>query len=173
MQWTVLAVLATMALALRAADALPGLFASVPRGVHVCASVAEAESRTGIGLAPLLRGLAGYRPVTGGIRTTSTPAPAVSLTMRQGEAGDAKLAAFRTQGAEIPASLRSPLPAFHEIEISMERGRAGTLHAATMADGSVWQDLEWSDGDGRTALRFGGRTVELLGLARRIVEGSR
>ena len=171
--WMVLAILATMAIALRAADAIPGMLASVPRGVHVCASLAEAESRTSIGLSPLLHGLAGYQPVTGGIRATTTPSAAIALRMRQGEMGDPRLTVFRTKGAEIPSRLRPPLPAFHEIEISIVSGRVALLRAASMTDGSVWQDLEWVDGDGRTALRFDGRTVELLALARRIVEGGR
>jgi hypothetical protein len=65
------------------------------------------------------------------------------------------------------------LPSFHEITVPIQPGRTGSLKAERQSDGSVWQDLEWSDDTGTTALRWSGRTVELLRLARRLVEDRR
>jgi hypothetical protein len=171
--WTIVAVLGGAALALRASDALPGFIASVPRGVYVCASLAEAESRTGLGLESLQRDLADYQPMVNGIRATAKPVPAVAVSLRGGQGTEPQLMFFRSRGGEISPSLRPPLPAFHEIAIPITPDRVASLRAGSMGDGSVWQDLEWSDRDGRTALRFGGRTVDLLRVARRIVEGER
>jgi hypothetical protein len=167
-----LTVLAAMALVLRAGDAIPGWISSVPRGVHLCASVAEAEARTGLHL-DKLRQLG--RPVAaGGIRTTASPIPAVAIAM-QAVDGGSQLTLFHSRGGEIPATLRPPLPSFHTLAVSLQPGLSASLKAERQADGSVWQDLEWSDGTTRTALRFDGRTVELLRLARQLVqvEGAR
>ncbi len=165
----VLAVLGGTALALRAADAIPGFLLSVPRGVHVCGSLAEAESRTGLRLEALPRGLGDYQPVAGTIRTMAKPAPAVAVTLRGGTGTETELTIFRGRGREISALLRPPLSAFHEIEIPIGPGRMASLKAASTANGPVLQDLQWFDGEVTTALRFSGRTVELLRLARRIV----
>lgn|GEM_PF-5743903 len=168
--WTVVLVLGGTAFALRAADALPGYLGSVPRGMHVCASLAEAESRTGLHLESIRRGLAPYQVVAGSIRTIAKPAPTIAVSLRRGEGAAPLVTFFRSRSGEIPSAIRPALPAFNEIEISLAPGRAASLRAATMGDGSLWQDLEWSDGEQHTALRWSGRTVELLRLARRIVE---
>jgi hypothetical protein len=168
--WTTLAVLAGMAIVLRASDAIPGWICGVPRGVHVCASIDEAEARTGLRLGKIREGLAGYALTASGIRATARPIPAVAIAMRGGEG---TLTFLRSRGAEIPATLRPPLPSFHEIAVPLGPGGSASLKAERQSDGSVWQDLEWTDGTGSTALRFDGRTVELLRVARQLVEGAR
>ena len=163
--WKTLVVLAGVALALRAADAIPGWISGVPRGVHLCASVAEAEARTGLHLDKI--GLAGR--AAGSICATTRPVPAVSVVM-QGDDDTGQLTFFRSRGGSIPATLRTPQPSFHEIAVSLKPGLSASLKAERQADGSVWQDLEWSEGAVTTALRWNGRTVELLRLARQLVE---
>ena len=167
--WTTLAVLAGVALALRATDAIPGWISGVPRGVHLCASVEEAEERTGLHLGAVRQLLDRFAVVADGIRTTARPVQAVAVAM-QGGGGASQLTLLRSHGGAIPPALRPPLPAFHEITIPMTPGRVASLKAEREADGSVWQDLEWSDGSGNTALRFNGRTVELLRLAKQLAE---
>jgi hypothetical protein len=167
-----LAALAGMALALRAGDAMSGWIAGVPRGVHVCASLQEAETRTGLQLGAVRRALGGYAVAANGIRATARPIQALAISMRGGE-GANQLTLFQSRGGAIPLSLRAPLPSFHEITVPIQPGRTGSLKAERQSDGSVWQDLEWSDDTGTTALRWSGRTVELLRLARRLVEDRR
>jgi hypothetical protein len=93
--------------------------------------------------------------------------PAVALAM-QADDGKSQLTLMRSRGGGIPATLRPPLPSFHEIAVPLGPGLSASLKAERQADGSVWQDLEWSDGAVTTALRFNGRTVELLRLARQL-----
>jgi hypothetical protein len=159
-----------MAIVLRAGDAIPGWISGVPRGVHVCASLDEAEVRTGLRLGKLREGLGGYALMPGGIRATARPVPAVAIAMRGGEGN---LTFFSSRAAEIPTTLLPPLPSFHEIAVPLGPGLSASLKAERQSDGSVWQDLQWTDGAGRTALRFDGRTVELLRVARQLVEGAR
>jgi len=169
--WTILAVLGGTALVLRAADALPGLVSAVPRGMHVCTTLAEAEARTGLHLDGLHTALGDGYATVDRIATVAKPAPAVSVTLRPANAAHGEVTYFRTTGGEIPSLLRSPLPAFHVIEVELGSGRTASLRAATTDDDTVCQDLEWSEGRGRAALRTHGRTVDLLRLARRLVEG--
>ena len=162
--------LASVALALRAGDAISGWLSNLPRGVHLCASVDEAEMRTGLHLGKLHQDLAGYALIAGGIRTAARPFPAVAIAM-QADDGKGQLTLYRSHGGAIPATLRPPLPSFHEIAVPLRPGLSATLKAERRADGSVWQDLEWSDVEITTALRWNGRTVELLRLARQIAQG--
>jgi hypothetical protein len=168
--WVVLWVLAGTALALRTADALASMAAGIPRGVHPCTSLAQAEARTGIRLDPLRRALDDQHLAAQEILRTDLPA--VAITLHRSEKAQDPISYFHSATGEIPDVLRSPLPAFHEIAVSLGPDRTASLKAAALADGSVWQDVEWTDGNGRAALRSRGRTVELLRLARRIVEGS-
>jgi hypothetical protein len=168
--WRTLAVLAGVALALRAGDAIPGWLSDLPRDVHACASVEEAEARTGLHLDKLRQGLPGHALIAGGIRTTARPVAAVALAMQPGD-GKSQLTLLRSRGGAIPATLRPPLPSFHEIAVPLGPGLSASLKAERQADGSVWQDLEWSEGTITTALRFNGRTVELLRLARQLAQG--
>jgi hypothetical protein len=167
-----LAVLVGAALALRAGDAIPGWIAGVPRGVSVCASMDEAEARSGLGLGNVRGALAGYVFTAGGIRATARPFPAIAIAM-QGREGLHPLTLFQSRGGDIPATLRAPLPSFHEIAVPLLPGLSASLKAGRQTDGSVWQDLEWADGTNHTALRFNGRTVELLRLARQLAEDAR
>jgi hypothetical protein len=170
--WATLAVLAGAALALRAGDAIPGWIAGVPRGVSACASIVEAEARSGLRLGNARGALDGYAPITGGIRATARPIPAIAIAMQGGE-GLHPLTLFQSRGGEIPATLRAPLPSFHEIVVPLLPGLSASLKAGSQTDGSVWQDLEWADSTNHTALRFNGRTVELLRLARQLAEDAR
>jgi hypothetical protein len=165
--WRTLVVLAGVALALRAADAIPGWFSGVPRGVHLCTSVQEAEARTGL----RLDNAAFAGRTAGSIRTTASPVPAVAVVMQGGDDGS-QLTFYRSRGGSIPTSLRSPQPSFHEIAVPLRPGLSASLKAQRQADGSVWQDLEWSEGEITTGVRWNGRTVELLRLARQLVEGA-
>jgi hypothetical protein len=162
-------VLAGVALALRAGDALPGWISSVPRGVHLCASVDEAQARTGLDLDKVRDGLGSYAFAASSIRTTARPIPALAITMPGGE-GKNQLTLFRSRGSAIPPTLRPPLPSFHEIVVPIKPGLSASLKAEKQHDGSVWQDLEWRDGIDTIALRFNGRTVELLRLAKQLAE---
>jgi len=168
--WTTLAVLAGMAIVLRAGDAIPGWISGVPRGVHICASVEEAERRTGVLLGNVRKDLTDYPFIADGIRATARPIPAVAIAMQGGEG---KLTFLRSHGGEIPVALHPPLPSFHEIAVPLGPGLSASLKAERQSDGSVWQDLEWADSTGRTALRFNGRTVELLRVARQLAEDER
>ena len=166
----ILAAWSTAALALRAADALASQLAGVPRGVRVCASLDEAEARTGLELGPLRRALGEGAFAAEQILRVRTPAVAVTLRPTRDDA--AVFTFFRSAGP-VPALLRPPLPAFHALEISLAADKTAALRAATLADGSVVQDLEWSEDTGQAALRTRGRTVDLLRLARRMIEGAR
>jgi hypothetical protein len=168
--WTLLAVLGGTALTLRVADALPGLLWSVPRGVHLCATLAEARARTGLPLTGLRLALRGPYDIAGSIATVTRPWPALSIRLRPASAGQAELSYFRTRLGEIPTVLRTPLSAFHAIEVTLAAGRPASLRTAASSDGTVWQEVEWREGEGRAALRTQGRTVDLLHLARQIVE---
>jgi len=164
-----LAVLAFVALALRAGDAVPGWISDLPRGVHLCASVDEAEMRTGLHLGKLYQGLPGNALLADGIRATARPFPAVAMALQGGD-GKSQLTLFRSRGGEIPATLRTPLPSFHEITVPIGPRLSASLKAERRADGSVWQELEWSEGTITTALRFNGRTVDLLRVARQLAQ---
>jgi hypothetical protein len=163
-----IAVLAGLALGLRAADTCASALAGLPRGVRRCASLAEAKEHTGLDLAFLSRALDQEGLVAGEIRRTEARAVAVSV-LGAADRRD-RLTFFRSTHGDIPSTLRAPLAAFHELEVTLTPATTATLRAATMTDGSFWQDLEWSSGAGRTALRGPGRTVDLLRLARRLVE---
>ncbi|HEY5284799.1 MAG TPA: hypothetical protein VIM14_18545 [Polyangia bacterium] len=163
--WRTLAVLAGVALALRAGDAIPGWISAVPRGVHLCASVSEAEAITGLRLDKVGKSLAGY--AARDIRATARPITAIAMAMQGGD-DKSQLTLFRSLGGDIPTTLRPPQPSFHELTVPLGPGLSASLKAERYADGSVWQDLDWSDGTLRTGLRFNGRTVELLRLARQI-----
>ena len=165
--WRTLAVLAGVALALRAGDAIPGWISAAPRGVHLCVSMSEAEARTGLRLDKVGESLAGY--TARDIRATARPIPAVAMAMQGGD-DKSQLTLFRGRGGDIPTTLRPPQPSFHEIMVPLGPGLSASLKAERHADGSVWQDLEWSDGTLRTALRFNGRTVELLRLAKQLAQ---
>lgn len=165
--WRTLAVLAGAALALRAGDAIPGWVSAVPRGVYLCANVSEAAARTGLRLDQVGRSLAGY--TARDIRTTTKPITAVAMAMQGGD-DKSKLRFFRSRGGDIPTTLRPPQPSFHEITVPLGPGLSASLKAERYADGSVWQDLDWSHGTLTTALRFNGRTVELLRLARQLAQ---
>lgn len=167
----VLAVLGGTTLVLRATDALPGWIASVPRGVHICSSLSEAESRTGLALQVLGRALPDYRPAANGIRTVAKPIASVAIDLRGGPGLDSQLTFFRSRAGGISTLLRPNLPVFHQMEIAIVPGRIASLRSVTLGDGSVCQDLEWPESDGRAALHSKGRTVELLRVARQIVEG--
>jgi hypothetical protein len=169
---TTLAVLAGMALALRATDAVSGWIADVPRGVNRCTNLEEAEARTELHVGAIRSVLSGYAIVANGISVTARPVPALAIAMQDRE-GANRLTLFRSRGGAIPASLRPPLPSFHEIAVPIQAGRTGSLKAERQSDGSVWQDLEWSDDSGRTALRWNGRTVELLQVARQLAQLTR
>ena len=148
---------------------MSGWIAGVPRGVHLCANLEEAETRTGLQLGAARRALGGYAVAANGIRATTRPVPALAIAM-QDRGGASEFTFFRSRGATIPTSLRPALPLFHEIAVPIQAGRTGSLKAERQSDGSVWQDLEWSDDSGRTALRWNGRTVELLRVARQLAQ---
>lgn len=162
-----LAVLGAMALALRAADAFPGWVVGIPAGVRQCGSLEQAAARTAL---PIERtstlASAGYRVATDGIRITTKPLRAVAVAMQRGAGVPNVLTLFHSQGGPIPQTLRAPLHAFHEISVPLQPGCTAILKAEVLPDGSVWQDLEWQMGPDHFVLRFQGRTVELLGLAR-------
>lgn len=168
-----LAALGATALALRTADAIPGWITSVPSGVRLCASLDEAEARTALRLAPIHDLFSEYEPLADGIRVTSRPEPGVAVAMRWRQDSHIHLSLFLSRHGGIPTALRVPLPSFHEIAIPIEKGRSASLKAEALPDGSVWQDIEWANGSGSAALRSNGRTVELLRLARRMVEDAR
>ena len=173
---TTLAVLVGTALALRAGDTLVGWARGVPRGVHLCVNVAEAEARTGLGLGELRRVLSGYEFEKDNIRITISPVAAVAIAASATQGGDGRsqltsqLSILRSRAGDIPEALRPPLRPFHEIAVPLGGGRMASLRAARQADGTVWQDLEWADGAGKMALRSNGRTVELLRLAKQLAE---
>jgi hypothetical protein len=166
--WKALAVLIGMAATLRALDAVMVWTTGVPRGVLVCASLDEAEQRTGVKLSELGRLAQEYALVGDAIRATASPAAAVSVGLRARRAPVQHLTVYRSAGGAIPERLRTPLPAFHEIRVPIVGDVTGELRAEAFPDGSVWQDMEWSDTRGRTALRFDGQTVQLLRIARRL-----
>ncbi len=167
-------VLGGTALVLRTADAIPAWLAGIPSGVRLCANLAEAEARTGLRLFPDLFPdlFAAYEPLAGGIRVTAKPEPAASVAMQWRQDRRIRLTLFRARGKEIPAALRVPLPSFHEIAVPLEKGYSASLKAEALPDGSVWQDMEWAGASGATVLRFNGRTVELLRVARRMIEAA-
>jgi hypothetical protein len=180
-------VLASAAIGLRLADAVPGWLYGLPRGVHRCPSLTEATARTGLDLRDVkdMQATLGWRPTE--IRTTVHP-PAVAVSLRRnhepdqrrdqtgdhrgGEQNETELILYRSRGQQIPDALCSPLSAFHSIAVPLARGRSATL-AATARSGDVLHELSWSEGDERTVMRFAGRTVELLRLARVLVDRGR
>lgn len=170
--WKALAVLIGVAATLRALDALMVWTTGVPRGVLVCASLDEAEQRTGLELSQLNRLAQDFSVVGGTIRTTASPV-AVSVGLRARHAPVQHLTVYRSAATAIPERLRPPMPAFHEIRVPIAGGLTAELRAESFPDGSVWQDMEWSDRRGRTALRFDGQTVQLLRVARQLAVETR
>jgi hypothetical protein len=164
---TTLGVLAASALGLRTLDALPGWLSGVPRGVHVCASLDEAQARTGVQLGALRSVLTGWRPVT--VRVTLHPIPAVAVTLLRDHDG-ADLVLYRSRGGGVPTGLRPALAAFHAITVPLVQGRTAILRAEVRPTGGVLQELEWTTGGQHTVMRFAGRTVELLRLARLLAD---
>ncbi len=155
-------------LALRGADALPGAVLGLPRGVILCASVEEVEARWGARLVlPAALADAFVWPPRE-IRYALRPVPALALRLEARE-GAASLTIYRSRGAAIPERLRPPGRAFHSLELRV-KGRAALLTTLTLADGRVWQDLEWTEAGGRAGLRFQGPTVELVRLAEAALE---
>ncbi len=161
------AVFAGAALGLRALDAIPSWLSGLPRGVHACATLDEAEARTGVPLR-VAEGLAGWRPTE--VRATARPIAAIAVTLRAPGPSETKAVLYRSLGPSIPTSLCTPLASFHAISVSLEKGRTAMLKAEVLPSGGVVQELEWSDGRAHTVLRFSGRTIELLGLAKLLVE---
>lgn len=156
-------------LVLRAVDAVPGAILDLPRGVILCASVQEAEARWGTRVG-LPAGLAeAFVWPAREIRYAGRPVPALALRLEARE-GTASLTIYRSRGTVIPERLRPPGRAFHSLEVRV-KGRAALLTSLTLADGRVWQDLEWTEAGGRTGLRFQGPTVELIRLAEAAMEG--
>jgi hypothetical protein len=169
--WKVLAVLVAMAAGLRGFDTVLVWASGVPRGVIVCTSLRDAEARTKLDLTGITRLDDELVLLENGIRVTTRPVAAVSVRLRTRQPPTAQLSVFRSAGAPIPEALRPPLPAFHQIKVSLADGIPAELRAESFPDGTVWQDIEWTDGHGRTALRFDGHTVDLLRAARRLAEG--
>ena len=168
-----LAVLIGMAAALRAIDTMMVWASGVPRGVLVCASLDDAEGRTGLRLVGVRSLLGDFTVQDGGIRATVRPVAAISVGLRAVQPPVQHLTVFRSAGDEIPERLRPPLPAFHQIKVTLDTGVVAELRAESLPDGSVRQDMEWVDARGRTALRFDGHTVDLLSVARRLARGAR
>lgn len=102
------------------------------------------------------------------IRYSMRPVRAVALRMEPRE-DTLSLTLYRSRGAVIPVGLRPPGRVFHSLEVRV-KGRPALLTTLTLADNQVWQDLEWTAGAGRTAIRFQGPTVQLLGLAQALRE---
>jgi hypothetical protein len=163
---TALLVLTGAAAVLRLVDAVPGWLVGLPRGVHACASFEQAQAETGLRIA-FLRSLPDWHPVT--LRATTRPVPAIAATLRRpGVAGE--LVFYRSRGDAIPDRLRTPLATFHTVEVDLPRGHKAILAAELLPGGGTLQELAWSEADQSTVMRFGGRTVDLLGLARLIVD---
>jgi hypothetical protein len=171
--WKTLAVLIGVAAALRALDAVMVWTTGVPRGVLVCDSLADAETRTGLDLAGLSGLAQDFALVDGAMRATTSPVRAVMVSLRARHAPVQHLVVYRSAGAAIPERLRPPWPAFHEIKVPIVDGLSAELRAESFPDGSVWQDMEWSDRRGRTALRYDGPTVQLMRVARRLAAETR
>jgi hypothetical protein len=163
---TTLGVLVASALGLRTLDALPGWLSGLPRGVHVCANLDEAQASTGVQLGAFRSVLTGWRPVT--VRVTLHPIPAVAVTLRDHEEAD--LVLYRSRGGGVPTGLRPALTAFHAITVPLVQGRTAVLRAEVRPTGGVLQELEWTTGGQHTVMRFAGRTVELLRLARLLAD---
>lgn len=157
-------IVAGVALALRVLDAVPGWLLGIPRGVHVCETLAQAEARSGVDL-DSVRALAGWQVV--GIRATGAPQSAVAVDLRR--SGGTDFAFYRSREGALPATLCPRLRAFHSLEVTLAPGRMGLLQAELGTDGAVVQDLTFWDGGRETVLRSAGRTVELLELAKLLV----
>lgn len=164
----IVGVVSLAGLALRGVDAVPGAVLGLPRGVIQCASVGEAEARLGAKLT-LPQGLAeAFVWPPREIRYALRPVPALALRLEARE-GAVSLTIYRSRGTAIPERLRPPGRAFHSLEVRV-KGRAALLTTLTLADGQVWQDLEWMEAGGRAGLRFQGPTVELIRLAEAMLE---
>jgi hypothetical protein len=163
----VLTVFAGAALGLRALDEIPFWLSGLPRGVYACATLVEAAARTGVKL-PAADRLAGWRPTD--IRATARPIPAVFATFRAADPTETKAVLCRSLGGPVPTSLCAPLASFHAMSVSLGKGRTATLKAQRLPSGGVAQELDWSDGTAHTVLRSAGRTLDLLGLAKLLVE---
>jgi hypothetical protein len=149
-------------------EAVPGAVLALPRGVSQAASLGEAERRLDMKLTPPAGWSGSVRWPPQEIRYTVRPVRAVSLRMEPRE--DAvNLTLYRSQGNFIPDRLRPPGRVFHSLEVWV-KSRPALLTTLTLADNQVWQDLEWTEGAGRTAMRFQGPTVQLLGLAQALRE---
>lgn len=163
---TALLVLTGAALVLRLADAVPGWLAGLPRGVHAWETLDQAEAATGIEVGPLRR-LPDWHPVA--IRSTKWPDRAVAVTLRSPRVR-AELVFYRSRGGRVPDRLRSPLATFHSVEVMLPRGHKATLAAELLPGGGTLQELAWSEANQQTVMRFTGRTVDLLGLAKLVVD---
>lgn len=164
----IVGVVSLAGLVLSGLEAVPGAVLGLPRGVSLAASLGEAERRLDTKLTPPpgWSGSFGWPPRE--IRYSLRPVRAVALRMEPRE-GAVNLTLYRSQGTVIPDRLRPPGRVFHSLEVWV-KGRPALLTTLTLADNQVWQDLEWTEGAGRTAIRFQGPTVQLLGLAEALRE---
>jgi len=163
---TAVLVLAGAAGVLRLGDAVATWLVGLPRGVHACANLDQAQAETGVPVA-VLRALPDWHPVA--IRTTTRPAPAVAATFRSPRVA-AELVFYRSRAGAIPDRLRTPLATFHAVEVSLSRDHKAILAAELLPGGGTLQELAWSDANQHTVMRFTGRTVDLLRLANLIID---
>ena len=111
-----------------------------------------------------LQSLPDWQPVR--ILATARPIPAIAVNLRERGKAGADLVIYRSHADSIPPVLCPPLVSFHVVTVTLAQGRTATLRAETLPSGGVLQELDWSDGNERTVMRFAGRTVQLLSLAK-------
>lgn len=164
---TLVLVVGTAAVLLRALDAVPRYLLGEPRGIRAYASVEEAERRVRARLY-----LPAYFPDTirwppTAVRVESGPPPAVALTFVGREEGaEVLLILQRLDRAPRRPSRLLPAAATLQTATVVLREARGEVARVATADGRVWHDITWPVGDRTMTLRFRGDLEDGLRMAR-------
>ncbi len=147
-------------------DAVPGWMEGEPRGVRRARTLEDAERRLRARIT-----LPAYFPDSlrwppSSVRLVTEPPPSVALTF-EARGGGVALVFAQTLGGEGPVS-----PLLLAEAAVLQRGsvtlgdREANLLRVIGDDGEVWNELEWTQGGSRFAMRGKGSLEELIRMAR-------
>jgi hypothetical protein len=159
-------VLAVTASILAALDAVPAWINGESRDVRLAQNLEDAERRVRARLV-----LPAYFPDTLAwpprrIRVLAGQPPAVALELTGRGGGETRLVLAQTVGAgEIPERLLRPAGALDEAPVNVA-GAQGRLRRIVGADGQIWREVAWTQGERSVVVRSKGSLEELLRMVR-------
>lgn len=164
-------VTALAALALRGLDAVPRLLLDEPRGIELCATIAEAERRLGepIALPVYFPQKLGWPPAS--IRFAHGPPRAVAVEFHDGIDGSPELVLFQATSGDgvFPEALKSRSEPFHTVAVAID-GVDGRIDRVRLDGGEVWDELSWVAYGASHVVRFRGAGDELMRIGSSMVK---